>query len=736
MGDTPLFSFFRSGGFDQVRFETGAALARLGALDQKLWVALACPTKGLAFDARTLELIDSDKDGRIRAPELIDAVNWTASLIKNPDELLQGAPQLPLAAINDATDEGKKVLEAARAILESLGKEQAEALSVADIEKAVQSFDSRPFNGDGVITEASAQDDRAKQLIQDVIDCVGGVEDKNGQTGIDAEKVNEFFKHVHEHAEWLKKGKDDPSTAPLQEETAAAHKALTIMRAKIDDYFTRCRLAAFDERARAALNPEEKDYAALAANDLSYSSPELRALPLAHIAANQPLSLSEGTNPSWSEAFSGFVVQTVKPLLGDVAALSEAAWLELNSRFSSHEAWQAAKTGAAVEKLGPQRIRALHETDARALIDELLAREKAQESNAHTIASVEKLVRYFRDLFSLVNNFVSFRDFYGRKAPAIFQVGRLYLDQRECHLCLRVEDMARHAAISPLSRAYLAYCDCVRSATGEKMTIAAAITNGGSDNLMVGRNGVFYDNEGKDWDATIVKLVDNPISVGQAFWSPYKKLARFIEEQVAKRASAGEAKSSELLMDSAKTVDGSVDGAKAAPTAPKKLDIGVLAAIGVAVGGITAAIGALLQAFFGLGIWMPLGVFGLILLISGPSMLMAWLKLRQRNIGPLLDPNGWAINAKALLNVPFGRSLTSIARLPKHARVDKFDPFAAKRRPWKLYFALFFLLGVAFFWYLGKLDHLLPPPMRSSAVLGDCAPASEPAAKEEDLPRM
>lgn len=69
----------------------------------------------------------------------------------------------------------------------------------------------------------------------------------------------------------------------------------------------------------------------------------------------------------------------------------------------------------------------------------------------------------------------------------------------------------------------------------------------------------------------------------------------------------------------------------------------------MAVGGITAALGALLQAFFGLGLFMPIGLLGALLLISGPSMLIAGLKLRQRNIGPLLDASGWAVNANAKL---------------------------------------------------------------------------------------
>src|SRR5437870_5674954 len=90
--------FFRAGGFDQVRLDSGADLAALDKLDQKLWVALACPTQGLEFDSKTLALIDTDKDGRIRVPEMIAAVKWTCSLLTNPDDLLNSAATLQLTS--------------------------------------------------------------------------------------------------------------------------------------------------------------------------------------------------------------------------------------------------------------------------------------------------------------------------------------------------------------------------------------------------------------------------------------------------------------------------------------------------------------------------------------------------------------------------------------------------------------------------------------------------------------
>jgi hypothetical protein len=724
------FQFFRAGGFDQVRFESGQDFINLDQLDWKLWVALACPVKGLAFDQRTLELIDSDKDGRIRAPELIAAVKWAAGLIKNPDDFLKAPAELPLSAINVDTDDGKKVHAAAKSVLTGLGKADAASISVEDSAGAVKAFAALPFNGDGVVPAESAKTPEQKQLIQDILDTVGGADDQSGKKGVTAEKTAEFFKAVGEYLAWLAKGEQDATLMPLKAGTPAGYAALEAVRVKVDDYFARCRLAHFDGRAAAALNREEKEYLALAAKDLAITSDEIKSFPLSRIEAKRPLPLLDGVNPAWEAALATLASTAVTPLLGEQKALTEAQWTELKAKLAPFGAWQTSKVGGAVEKLGVERLKAL---DAqKALLDALFAEEKAQEPISQSIASVEKLVRFVRDLFRLANNFVSFKEFYERKSSgAIFQVGTLFIDTRACELTLRVDDAGKHATMAPLSRACLAYLDCSRPASGEKMSIVAAFTAGDSDFLMVGRNGLFKDRDGKDWDATITKLVDNPISVRQAFWSPYKKALRFVEEQVAKRAEAADKDANAKLTTGIDEV-GKAGADGQAPKAPKKLDVGVVAALGVAVGGITAALGALLQAFFGLGLWMPLGVLGLLLLISGPSMLIAWLKLRQRNIGPLLDANGWAVNANAMLNIPFGASLTRVAKLPAGSKLDTQDPYAEARRPWKLYIALFVVLCLGIAWYLGKVDHLLPKAARSVEVLGENAPAFEAKKAEAE----
>jgi hypothetical protein len=328
------------------------------------------------------------------------------------------------------------------------------------------------------------------------------------------------------------------------------------------------------------------------------------------------------------------------------------------------------------------------------------------------------VVRLQRDFLRILRNFVNFSEFYAQRT-SVFQTGRLYLDARGCNLVVDVVDPAKHGTLAIMAGTYLAYCDCTR--VGEKRTIAAAITTGDSDNVMVGRNGVFVDVHGKDWDATVTKIVDNPISIRQAFWAPYKKLARWIEEQVAKRASAADT-AADAKLQAAAAATANADKTPHAEL-PKKVDVGTVAAIGVAIGGIGAMVTGILAVFLGLGWWMPFGIASIVLLISTPSMLLAYLKLRTRNLGPLLDANGWAINGRARINVPFGKALTDLAVLPKGAHRASHDPYAEAQTPWKLYVTLLVIVALAVGWYIGKLDRFLPKAARSTSILGDAAPA-------------
>ena len=677
------WSFFRAGGFDQVNLRSGADIANMDQLDPKLWVALACPTSGLEFDSATLALLDSDKDGRIRAPEIIAACKWSTSCLQNPDDLFKGSDSLSLSAINGSTPEGATLLASAKQILANLGKPEATTISIAEVSDTTKIFSKTPFNGDGIITALSTQDEAAKKIIQHSITTFGSEMDRSGEAGINQAKVDHFFKELKAYSDWWSLNEQNSAQImPLGDNSPQAFAAFKAIQAKIDDYFSRCRLAAFDGRALSALNRQESEYLAIAAKDFSITAAEVCGFPLAKVEAGKSLPLTEGLNPAWANAMACFRQAVVTPLLGEKEVLTETEWTILSDKFKAYADWSLLKAGTVVEPLGLATIREILAGPCEKLLTDLIAQDKALESESSSIATVEKLLRFHRDLVKLLVNFVSFQDFYSKKAKAVFQVGTLFLDTRSCELCIAVQEPTRHATMATLAGSYLAYCDCVRKATNEKMQIVAVVTNGDNDNLMVGRNGIFYDRKGKDWDATITKIVDHPISIRQAFWTPYKKLVVMIENLAAKRAIAANAESDAKLEATALTAV----NADKVQAENKKVDVGAVAAISVAIAGIGALVTTLFGQLMGL-LQLPfwqfcLVVAALISVVSGPAMILAWLKLRKRNLGPILDANGWAINAKAKINVPFGASLTQVARLPIGAKLGGADNYGEKPNRW------------------------------------------------------
>jgi hypothetical protein len=708
MASSHIWNFFRAGGFDQVQIDNGADLLALKDLDQKLWVALSCPTRGIEFDTRTLDLIDNDKDAHVHANEILGAIAWAGGLLKNPDLLINGSDRLALADINDSNDKGKDVLASAQYILKSLGKPDATEISLADMADVGKFVASQEFNGDGVIHPDQVTDAALRATTEDIIKCRGSVVDAGGKAGINQEIGDAFFSEVAAYSDWLAKGDDDARVQFLGEKTQAAADAFHAVNDKVNDYFTRCQLAAYDERAARPLSRSIEDYQHVAAQTLSAQNADIAGFPLATVEPNKPLPLKSGINPAWQSQIEALRKQAIEPVFGKKNELTASEWSELRTRFAAFDAWQTAKPACCAEKLGNARLREIAQSGAKTAIDHLISQDKAVEDEVKAIRSVEQLLRYHRDLFKLVNNFVSFRSFYTGRDKALFQLGTLYLDGRSCDLCVRVDDIAKHAEFANMSGLYLAYCECVRKGGAEKMSIAAAFTDGDSDFLMVGRNGIFYDRKGQDWDATIVRILDHPISIRQAFWSPYKKLIKFVNEQLEKLAAARAAAADEkLLKAAAESVKPVAEGAPP-PQAPKQpFDVGkfagIFAAIGLALGAIGGVLASIVSGILGLKIWeIPLAIVALILIISGPAMLIAWFKLKKRTLAPILDANGWAINARARINISFGKSLTHLAYLPEGSHRSLVDPYADQKPVWPYYVLVAGVIAALIaLWYMG-----------------------------------
>ena len=339
---------------------------------------------------------------------------------------------------------------------------------------------------------------------------------------------------------------------------------------------------------------------------------------------------------------------------------------------------------------------------------------------------LRKLLLLHRDFYRLLRNFVTLEDFYDNdeKTVASFLAGTLILDQRACKLCIRVNDLAKHDSQAPLSGMYLLYCNCENKKTGKKLQIVAAMTQGEIKNLSVGKNGIFYDNNGLDYDATVFKIIENPISLRQAFWNPYRKMAKWVEDKINKSAAEKDAKTFDDMTAKVATA--------ADPNAEKKsaFDIakfaGIFAAIGMALGMIGTALASVAQGWIRLTWWQQIIVFVCILLIiSGPSMIMAWMKLRRRNLAPVLNANGWAINADSIISVPFGLKLTEQVRFP-------FTKNPAKKNPAGKIFLVILLLIILGLGGFGIYKYITKEEVTAEEVMEATEAEANPAVSLEN----
>ena len=686
--NTYPWTFAPVGGTVRVKIQSGEDIRHLGELDRKMWTVLSCPVKNLEFDPVCLGYIDVDGDGKIRVDEVIATAQWLTSILKDADILLKENDSLQLEDFNTEDPVGARLQASARQILNNLGLKK-DSIALEDTADNVRIFAGTQFNGDGIITPASASDEPTAKLIETIAGIASAM-DRSGVPGITAEHIDAFYAACADFAEWQKAGTKE--VFPFGDKTADALAAVKALEDKMADYFMRCKLIGFDAATAPAVDVSVDKIAAIEGS-LASASDEIALQPLAKPSAEGVLDL-KAVNPAWKVA-----VEAMVSLTGwKKATLTEVDWAALCSKFAPYIAWQAEKKGAAVEALGLEAVEAILKEDKKAALLELIEKDKAEEANALSIEEVDKVLRLQKHFCRFLNNYVVLADFYDKDKKAVFQAGRLYIDQRSTDLCIKVDGPSPE--ISSLSGMYILYCACTSDKLGKTFNIAAVLTDGDVDGLREGKNAVFYDRDGNDYTAKVIAIVDNPISVRQAFWAPYKKVARLINDKIDKSAAEKNEKSLSDLTAKADTATSAKlegDGKDAAKAVTSSFDIakfaGIFAAIGMAIGFIGEFLVAVIKGAAALKLWqLLLVIVGIMLLISGPSMFIAWRKLRKRDLGPVLNANGWAINAKSLVNVKFGKTLTSLAKFPKLTAVD---PAARKRRFWRWFWGIVICLAVA-----------------------------------------
>ena len=728
-GKAPV-RFFRAGGFDQLLLEKAADLGYLRDLDQTLWVASSCPTRGLKLDTETLDFVDSDGDGRIRIPEILGVVDWVSMVLKDASTLPEGSDSIRLGQINTDCDDGAQIYQTIGRIHENLGLKGENAITLDQALDRSGIFAVVKSNGDGVMPVSAAESEPVGELIQNILDTVGGVNDKSGRIGVTAEGVDAFYVALETYLDWWAMGhpcdgrrfstkavepdavrergedaepgqleaamqkettlreKADEAEAPpvevtmgpelnptvfvLGDQTPAALAAVNAIRDRVEDFYRQTEVAAFDACAVAFLNFNEADLQSLSGRRRDDVESMLKKVPLARVEGGAPLPLKENVNPAFANPLDTLNRDAVAVVLGEEKeVLKREEWAEILKTLAPYEQWLNDKTGSDVEPLGIERIgQLLRQPEHREALNALIQVDAALAAEIAAVCQVEKLLRLHRDLFRLLNNFVSLPEFYDKGSSAIFQMGTLFIDGCALNLCVEVLDLKQHVAIAKNSGIFLVYVTANRAGEAKDLTFCAAVTNRNVGRISVGKNAVFYDRFGNDWDARVIQVVENPISLRESVWAPFKKVGDLISAQMEKLVSSRQQAFNKSISSSITGLDKKVGRIPATPPpatpppAPSNIG-GLMAGGGVAIAAVSSSVAYLAQTLSKINdVYVLYTIFVIAAFVIGPSVILGFFKLRSRDIGMILEACGWAINGRMRINLALARDLTHIGKLP------------------------------------------------------------------------
>ena len=536
-------------------------------------------------------------------------------------------------------------------------------------------------NGDGIIPPEIATDSETAQFLKDIIATVGGAADAGGRNGVTEAGLKQFLDEAAAFVAWhdrglIPEGEEHTPLMPLGAETEQVFTAFAAVRDKVDEFFHVCATVAYDAGAGPSFRLE--------AGTTEGLGDRLRAAPCAPVTPGGALNLQGPLNPLYEKPLRALAQSVLSPVLGnEVQVLTREGWERVCATLDAHVTWKAERPATSVESLGPDRLRGYLAPRFR---DEVLAfieadRQVAEELDAG--AQVEKLILYQRWILEFANNFVSFAYLYAPEERALFELGTLIMDGRQFALSTRVENRATHAQTVQNSRLFILYLELTQHADGEKVELATAVTSGGKGNLWVGKHGLFIDRDGRQRDARVVQIIENPISLREALLMPFRRIGQLVQSQVEKFSGSGQKALEDQVGRQAATAGAGIQsavqtqpptpGQAAAPpthTARDFLVVGsvAVAALGTAFAYITKTLAAVKNP------WTIATVFGVIvLLVLVPTVIIAWIKLRGRDVGALLEASGWAINGRIRLTRVMNGVFTRRPGLPKGAKKQRLD---------------------------------------------------------------
>ena len=673
-------SFRRFGRSYQAVIRSAKDLQAAVELDEALWVATASPIDGLDADPVFLELIDADGNGRIMCWEMRDAVDWMLDVLADHSGVNDRSETLALDAINGDSADGRHIRAAAQKILRLLGN--GDALTLDQVRQVKSQVTSSSVSEAGVVLPNATEDVDIGRFLTDIITAVGGAPHPSDAVGVDETQLDAFLAELASYLQWRRRGQapaggQTNDIFPLGERTVEAYELFRALRPKLDQYFAQCHAVALDESLLGRMGWTAEELDRLDLDDTAAIDRLLSEAPIARAVPSLTLSFDVPVNPRDESALEAFRETVAKAVLGSLpVSLSARQWEQIKQFFAAHDAWAQAKPASNIAAVDAVYLEAYQDDRYARAVRELITHSRETAFHLDSIRLVEKLILYQAGLLDLANNFIAFPYLYDPADRAMFEMGTVILDGRRFTFAVKVTDRNEHLKMGATANMYLMYVQVTPRGEESPFELAVPVTAGSKGNLCIGKRGIFQDRAGLEHDARVVRVVENPISLGEAMVSPFVRLGRMLTGKIESITGKAEQKFDTQAQASINQV-GETPAAQQAQS--PGMSGGMLMGAGVALAALGSALAYITQKLSETS-WVAIviAIGGAILAVLLPMVLVASLKLRKRDLSAVLEGSGWAINARMRLTRKQGRVFTqhprrrlAANRIPKLPKLPK-----------------------------------------------------------------
>jgi len=695
--------FRNYGGIHQFVVKNAADLAQIDALDPARWAAMSAPLCDLNADAVFLRHVDTAGHGRIRIAHLIAARDWLFERLSGRTQLAMRNDTLLLADLNAKNESGERLLAAAIHLIAQLTLAKTDRIALADVREFQANYQKTLANGDGVLPPEVLPEPEVAQAARDIMATIGGRADYGGLQGIGVAEVDRFVTQGQKWLDWQVLGVQDKAVRPWGNDTDEAFALLQRLTPKISAFFWACDLIRQEPRLQH-LPPLTSDEAlALVAKNSEQIQIFLAQSPLSPPTADASLPLTGQVNPFYAADLAQLQAVAQRVFDHQTIHLNREIWQALTAHFAAYAAWMADKPPEPFEQLGTERVAQIVNSEEVQHIRAHAAVDAAAEAEVQQVAQLEKLILYQRWLVELTNNFVNFSAFYDHEHQALIDTGFLVIDGRRLEFCIRVRNREAHKLIAAESLLFLVYVAVTeKDGTEPICELVSPVTSGERGRMRIGKRGLFIDPDGKEWDATVVDIVENPISILEAIKAPFLRLWGFATKKIHELAATHLAETTKPPALAAVVAPApAADASKAAAAAAKPATVAAVAEPekppakppgsgmqGLLVGGgiAFAALGSTLAyVVTALANVHPINalraVLAIVAIVAGISAFFGWLKLRRRDMSLLLEANGWAVNVNMKITRRIGLFFTNVPDLPKNTQIEHLDLLAPLKQP-------------------------------------------------------